>query len=122
MNNFEDELDKLFKLTNSNNTKGLSEALEVSTSTVRSWRTRKSIPADVQRKAELIKMNLATSSCKTSKEALKNHLMEGLFRAVQVKGITLADDVRIGSIANILIEEIESSDPNFFIKPSESTG
>ncbi|MCP4991167.1 MAG: MerR family transcriptional regulator [Colwellia sp.] len=122
MSDFEEKLNEVLKMTNTSNISELSKILKVTAGTIRSWRARGKIPKDAYRKAELIEINSPKNLFKVSKETLKNHLMEGLFRAVQVRGIALADDVRIGSVADILIDEIENIDPSFFTKPSKNIG
>ncbi len=129
---FESELKELMKRTGSDNIVDLSMALSVSESTIRTWKNRNKVPEKIIKQShEILRLRLNNKSDSfngtisgraVSKEALKNYIMEGLFRAVQGKGMTLAKDARIGSIADILIDEIENSDPHFFIKPSKKTG
>jgi hypothetical protein len=122
MSDFENELNEIFKITKTSKISELSRVLNTSPSTIRSWRTRQKVPAEIYRKLNLLDVKAGQPSEKKSKEDLKNYLMEGLFRAVQIKGISLSEDARIGSIADILINEIEKSDPEFFINKSKKVG
>jgi ribosome-binding protein aMBF1 (putative translation factor) len=122
MSDFENELNELFKITNTSKISELSKVLNISASTIRSWRTRQKVPAEIYRKLDLLKIKSEKPLENVSKEDLKKHLMEGLFRAVQVKGISLAEDARLIDIAEILIAEIEKSEPNFFIKENKKIG
>ncbi|WP_057832817.1 helix-turn-helix domain-containing protein [Colwellia sp. TT2012] len=53
MDDFDKQLDDLFKTTKTSRISELSEALGVSPTTIRTWRGRKKIPASAFRKAEL---------------------------------------------------------------------
>jgi phage repressor protein C with HTH and peptisase S24 domain len=50
---FEQQLESLFKITKTSRISELSKALEVSPTTIRTWRGRKKIPSSAFRKAEL---------------------------------------------------------------------
>lgn len=52
MEDFEQQLESLFKITKTSKISELSKALEVSPTTIRTWRGRKKIPASAFRKAE----------------------------------------------------------------------
>jgi DNA-binding transcriptional regulator YiaG len=105
MTNFELELERFFKQTNTHKISDLAIALEVSPTTIRTWRTRQKIPDTAYRKLELAFKEIEGGG-QISKDELKNSLMEGLFTAIQIRAITLAEDAKISLVADILIKEI----------------
>ena len=113
MLNFESELDRFFKRTNTHKISDLAAALDVSSSTIRTWRTRQKIPDSMYRKLELSFEEPNTDETITTEE-LKNSLMEGLFTAVQVRAMSIEDGVKIGDIANILMTELQEKHSAIF--------
>lgn len=105
MKDFELELERFFKHTKTHKISELALKLEVSPTTIRTWRTRNKIPDSAYRKLDM-PFNDQKISDKGSLDELKNCLMEGLFTAIQIRAITLADDAKISLIADILIKEI----------------
>lgn len=61
---FEIQLENLFKITKTSRISDLSKALEVSPTTIRTWRGRKKIPASAFRKAELSIQTAPKGNCK----------------------------------------------------------
>jgi hypothetical protein len=113
MIDFELELERFFKHTNTHKISDLALILEVSPTTIRTWRTRKKIPDTAYRKLELA-FNESEVSGQISIEELKNSLMEGLFTAIQIRAITLAEDAKISLVADTLIKEITENHPLVF--------
>jgi len=105
MTDFDLELERFFNHTKTHKISDLALALDVSPITIRTWRTRQKIPNSAYRKLELT-FEKSENTEKLSESELKNLLMEGLFRAIQIRAITLAEDAKINIVADILIKEI----------------
>lgn len=125
---FDEKLKTLMALTYSENIEELSIALGVSKGTIRTWRARNKIPDKVINKANLIfamgpkdvELDLSkrvTLDSKLSEQAayeFKNVLMEAIFSAAQKNKISLGSEVKVGEVADIMIEEILEKFPNIF--------
>lgn len=59
MEDFESQLEDLFKATKTTKTSELSKALGVTTSTIRTWKGRKKIPANIWRKVDLLTQSVS---------------------------------------------------------------
>jgi len=119
METFEQQLESLYTKTKSSKINELCLALNVSQSTIRTWKSRGKIPASAFRKAEFSTYQEKTGQSGVSKEELKNTLMEGLFTAIQIRAITLPEDVKISLIADILIKEISENHQSVFDNEEE---
>lgn len=122
MDNFEKKLESLFKATKSSNIRELAEVLGVSQTTVRTWRSRGKIPESAIRKAGFSTYQSMNDSQKITIDEMKSSLMEGLFTAIQLKGITVQDGIKIGDVADILMTELQENYPSIFTEEKTKTG
>ena len=65
MTDFEQQLEILFKTTKTSKINELSKAIDVSPSTIRTWRGRNKIPKSAFRKADLLTQNVSASKLNT---------------------------------------------------------
>ncbi len=112
-------IERLKLIANSKTNTDLAEKLNTNESTIRSWARRGNVPlekcllASKEFNASVEWILTGEGSQATNQvtgnvsiDEIKNSLMEGLFTAIQVRAITLADDAKIGLVADILIKEI----------------
>ena len=66
MSDFDDQLETLFKTTKTSKISELSEILDVSPSTIRTWRGRNKIPTSAFRKAEVAIQNVSEQDSKNT--------------------------------------------------------
>ena len=104
---FEEQIEELYRKTKASKLSELCEVLGVSQSTIRTWKSRGKIPASAFRKAEFSTYSERSNQTKITTEEIRASLMEGLFTAIQIRAIAIQEGVKIGDIANILMDELQ---------------
>jgi len=124
MGNLEEIILRMKSAANVSSNSELSIVLGVGKSMVSNWRARGTTPYEACYKLTTMfdvemewliegKTNNSKPSS-LSENKLKEAIMEGLFSSTQIRAITLNEDMKIGTVADILMSEIAEKHPEIF--------
>jgi hypothetical protein len=128
-------MERLRIATKSKSNAALARTLNIAPSTVGTWTSRETIPYEhcVQVSNETGytldwivsgkgKQEPVQIPYNINAEEIKSSLMEGLFTAIQLRGITVQDGIKIGDVADILMTELQENHPSIFAEDKTKAG